>query len=359
MADPFERAAKVVRRVQGDVSAGHHQASRAAFLNAIEKPPRRRWVMALPVAVAAVALLAFLSRPLTYSEEPSLMRFSDGTVIEGPAEVISTDARGAVVRVTSGVLHANVQHRVLSRWAVQVGPYTVRVTGTRFSAGLVDGQIDVELLAGSVEVSGPGLAAPLQLKAGQRFRTTVEKIEVSNVGEPRTAKPIAPPLPAPPVVRPAVPKPPPRVSWHSQVAAGDFAEVVAAARAEGLDQAMKRDLAEVFALGEAARYVKDDALAKRCFVAVRDRAPKSIDAAQSALLLGRISEQQAQWAGADHWYERCELDGHAALIPEALGRRVVVLEHLGQLQQAKAVARRYLALDPSGPWAAVARRMIE
>ncbi len=357
MADPVERDAKLVRRIEGDVPPGDHQASRTAFLNAIEKPPRRRWVIAL--AVAAAAALAFLSRPLTYSEEPSLLRFSDGTVIEGPAEVVSADARGAVLRVTAGVLHAKVQHRVGSRWAVEVGPYTVRVTGTKFSAGLVDGQIDVELLEGAVEVSGPGLAAPLQLKAGQRFHTTLEKIEVSNLDKPRIPKPV-PPAPAPaPVVRPVAPKPPPRISWRSQVAAGAFAEVVAAARDEGLEKALKRDLDEVFALGEAARYLKDDALAKRSFVAVRDRAPKSIDAAQSALLLGRISEQQAQWAGADHWYERCELDGHAALIPEALGRRVVVLEHLGELDQAKAVARRYLALDPSGPWAAVARRMIE
>ena len=395
MADPIERAAQVVRRVEGATSPGFHQASRAAFLSAIEapRPQRLRWAVGLALAVAvSAAVFALFGTPLTYAVEggsaahdvASVLRFSDGTVLEldagGQAEVVSTDARGAVVRVSSGVLNARVLHRWASRWAVQAGPYTVHVTGTRFSAGRSGAdQIDVELFEGSVEISGPGLAAPLPLKAGQHFRATLEKtgphIEVGNSSEPRTAKPAPvarPPTTAPqgppravrpPIVPAKVPAEPPaqpdRVTWREQVAAGAFVEVLAAARAEGLEHALQRDLDDVFALGEAARYLKEDALAKRCFLAVRSRSPKSADAAQSALLLGRLAERQAQWAEADEWYERCELDGLTSLIPEALGRRMIVLEHLGQREQARAVARRYLELDPSGPWAAIARRTLE
>src|SRR5207253_2366962 len=122
------------------------------------------------------------------NEQPALLKFSDGTQLElkagGQAEVVSTDSRGAVVRVSSGVLTAHVIHHYASRWQVQAGPYVVHVTGTQFSASKSENdQIDVELFEGSVEVTGPGLAAALPLKAGQRFHAVLEKtgarVEVS------------------------------------------------------------------------------------------------------------------------------------------------------------------------------------
>ncbi len=407
MADLIERAAQLVRGV--DARPGAHAASRDVFLRAVRASPRRspaRWVLALTAAVAvavAAVVVALVASPLTYTveeartvhegtwiranEQPALLQFSDGSRLEleagGQAEVLSTTAFGAVVRVSSGVLTANVVHRYATRWQVEAGPYVVRVTGTRFSAAKSgDDQFDVKLFEGSVEVSGPGLVVPLQLKAGQRFHASLERtgarVEVSSltaavpkpvpsgaplpsasVGPVRAqavARPLAAVAKTPDPIASSDPKP---AGWRAQVAAGDFGEVLSAARAEGLEKALLRDVEDVFALGEAARYLREDGVAERSFLAVRRRFRGSLEAAHAALLLGDLAELQARWAEADQWYERCAAEGPQPLIPEALGRRMRVLEHLDQRSQARELAQRYLKLDPLGPWAALARRTLE
>lgn len=374
MADPIERAADLLRRIDPR-PVGAHDAARAKFLHAVQapRPSPLRWAIPLAAAAAALAVFAVVNAPLTYTvgasavheggwvranEAPAEVRFSDGTRFElkagGQAEIVSTDARGAVVRVSSGVLSAQVVHRVASRWQVQAGPYAVRVTGTKFTTSrIAEDEVEVELLEGSVEVSGPGLAAPLQLKAGQRFHASLERsgarVEVSSLE--------AVEKPAPQIAKPRPPLKP--AGWRVKVAAGDFDGVVQAARAEGLEVALRRDADEVFGLGEAARYLKDAALAERSFLTVRRRFPRTPEAAHAALLLGDVAEQQARWADANQWYQQCEADGQASLLPEALGRRLRVLEQLKHHEEARALALRYLQLDPSGPWAAVARRTLE
>src|SRR5205814_2945843 len=91
------------------------------------------------------------------------LRFSDGSQVMLPpraqAHVDALDANGATVALEGGTVDVSVIHRAKTRWSVRAGRYTIRVTGTKFSAGW-DRKTDtltVTMREGSVEVTGPGM----------------------------------------------------------------------------------------------------------------------------------------------------------------------------------------------------------
>lgn len=91
--------------------------------------------------------------------------FSDGSrVVVGDrsnARIDAVDADGATVILDDGHLEASIVHRPHTRWVVRAGDYKIRVTGTRFSAAWNrrEHALTVQLFEGSVEVTGPGMAA--------------------------------------------------------------------------------------------------------------------------------------------------------------------------------------------------------
>ena len=91
--------------------------------------------------------------------------FSDGSrVVVGDrssAHIDSVDAEGATVILDDGHIDARIVHRPSTRWEVKAGGYRIHVTGTRFAAAWDrDAKaLTVRLFEGSVEVTGPGIAA--------------------------------------------------------------------------------------------------------------------------------------------------------------------------------------------------------
>jgi len=143
---------------------------------------------------------------------------------------------------------------------------------------------------------------------------------------------------------------------------GRFAEVLAMARKAGFERWLKElDLPDLWRLGEAARYAKQEAEAKQVLQAVRQRFPASWRARVAAFLLGRlVLEQGADAAGAVTWFKtylREEPDG--SLAQEALGRLISAHQHLGQKQEAEACARAYLERYPNGMFSSLARSVLE
>src|SRR5262249_40188408 len=75
------------------------------------------------------------------------------------ARVEELDHRGGRVRLERGRITAAIHHRRDARWLMTIGPYEIKVTGTRFDTGWNPElrAFDLAMHEGSVEVSGPGL----------------------------------------------------------------------------------------------------------------------------------------------------------------------------------------------------------
>jgi hypothetical protein len=410
----MERLGALLRATTPPASLQQHLEGRARLIAAVEKmrrPSRVRPVMtglSFAVAVAAAVVLVLKLRapsPIGWHVEDGAVAqgyvsvpatgksarlvFDDGSdVVIAPGSrgrVAATTPVGAEVVLEQGRARVNVQHRQGTRWLVDAGPFAVRVTGTQFFvAWAADAEtLDVWMKSGRVVVTGPVLGEALTLGNGQHLRAKLHDATVQIDAQPEPADVMsaaalqAPATPAPadttlvvpPVdVAPGNTNPPPGgagaavapvgPTWTKMVAAGEFARVVREAESEGVGHALAaRPLADLRALGDAARYSGDSALATRCYTAVRARFPSSGDARTAAFLLGRIAEEQ-QHAGGDavRWYDKYLTEAPTgAFAGDALGRKMVIVSKSQGRDAARPLAERYLQRFPSGPYAAAAR----
>jgi hypothetical protein len=223
-----------------------------------------------------------------------------------------------------------------------------------------------------VDVTGPVLGDALTLSTGQHLRARLHDgtVQIDGQAEPpettdETGAINPPPAPTDStLVVPGVDvtgtTAPVRAgpTWSKLVASGDFARVVREAEAEGEGHALaSRPLADLRALGDAARYSGNSALAKRSYATVRARFPSSGDARTAAFLLGRIAEEQEHSnADASRWYDTylAEAPG-GAFAGDALGRKMVLVSKSQGRDAARPFATRYLQRFPGGPYAAAAR----
>jgi hypothetical protein len=253
-------------------------------------------------------------------ERSRSLEFSDGSRLllgsSGRLRVIRTDAHGALLLLERGKVDAAIQHRPSSGWRLELGPYVIQVIGTRFSAtwNPDTGDMGVDLTEGAVAVAGPGISSPITVQSGQRFRAN--QVGNYNVQSRPTAEPAAPvagPL-VPAAAAPAKPRqalaeiprasPPherPTCVWTGLVSRGQFADVVAAAQAVGLETALALcPVPSLFALADAARYQAKFDLSKDALLSVRKRAPEQ--AGKAAFFLGRLDEARGNFASALAWY---------------------------------------------------------
>ncbi len=330
--------------------------------------------------------------------EPAL-RFADGTVIAlaraTKARLASVDGRGAHLAITDGTASVNVVPKPHARWRVDAGPFVINVHGTVFSAAWNEatGRLDVKLERGSVSVEGPVTGGPIAMRAGQRLTvamhqsrvllraiddhegdvaesdTTTGGAPVAEVAPPPVlATTPAPPLlapataavtPAPAPIRTAMHQPRPTRSWPSALAAGDFGSIVEEATRDlprTLESSTSDDLA---ALADAARYRRQDDLARRALDTQRRRFQGSPRAADAAFFLGRLDEKQG--AGLVHalrWYDRYLNEAPSgSYVAEALGRKMVAVRDLYGVAQARTVAEEYVRRFPHGSYAGAAQAL--
>jgi hypothetical protein len=215
---------------------------------------------------------------------------------------------------------------------------------------------------GGVTVRGPSLRDGLRIVAGQRLVADARTggVELSSLFlpaapvEPAPSSPSGAP-PDPSVVRP-LPSTPRAPTWPELVASGDFAAVLDAAKARGIDQILTRGTrADLVALSDAARYAGDRSLARRGLLAQRERFGSSSEARTAAFVLGRLADDQGASREALRWYESYLTEApNGSFAAEALGRKLVVLVRLGDRKAARTTAETYLKRFPNGAHAAYA-----
>jgi ferric-dicitrate binding protein FerR (iron transport regulator) len=238
--------------------------------------------------------------------------------------------------------------------------------------------------AGDTTANRPRAAAPVVVAvrdaaapAGGRYRrrpapaalapntpaSTQAKVEAPTAppGAPAPASPAEAP-PGPEVDGPPAPGAPGAGSWPQRVAAGDYRGVIGEAEGNGIGACITAcDGAALAALADAARYAGMTELARRALLAEWQRFPGSRAAQTAAFLLGRMSDEDGLAPRAAlAWYDRylaAAPDG--AYAAEALGRKMLVVDRLGERASARRIAAEYLRRFPSGSYLPQATFMLK
>jgi len=358
-----------------DEARGNHAGvgrARAAFIAGAEPrfrrsrklAPRAYAAGATLLAAAAVVLVLWIrslhgqapaheetiaKAPLTFSGESGTLlvanaelplAFSDGTRVvlekQARARVTDVDHWGARVILESGTLHASVVHTGTARWNVDAGPFEVHVTGTKFAVTWEPAtqSIDVKLEEGSVIVSGCN--PPQTVRGGESLhldcRATTATTPPATTAT--TATTATPTTATPTTTTPTT---------------------TATATATPTEPA----IADLFAQADEARYAGRLDDAKAALLAVRRRAPGSEKSASAAFELGRLAfDGKNDYAQAALWFDTYLRERpQGTLAREALGRSMEAQDRAGDAELAQRAATTYLTRYPTGPHAALARRL--
>lgn len=333
--------------------------------------------------------------PASESTE-SLLAFSDGSQVRMLARtrgrVMEVNRRGARFALEEGKVSVEVVHRPKTQWLFEAGPFLVTVHGTSFTIAWnpVEGLFEMHLQSGSVSVAGPHAGRDVRLRTGQTLRVNLRDqpstIGVAGTGMspksgdmptekagPKTDQltrteviPSSPPSLAPPPpqtgsqARPSWSRWIPR-DWAAAVAEGNATAVLSEADRRGLSAVLEQSGSEdLWALANAARYVGRHPLARQALTAQRRRFPSSERAREAAFFLGRLDDgSTAGPQEALKWYDRYLAeapDGTHA--PDALGRKMTVLQRWNRRDEALTVARDYLRRFPHGIYSNAARALV-
>jgi hypothetical protein len=333
---------------------------------------------------------------------PVAVHFSEGTELQlskgSRARLAGVDAQGARVLIENGAARVHVTPRPRARWSVDAGPYNVRVTGTAFDVAWSGGEevLDLSLHHGSVVVTGPLAAQGLVLEAGQHLRASVKAgvIRLDRDGAAGTAAPPSgaaegagetttaeaderPPAPADVAAEPGRRRAPapkrapapavraePAVAWPARIARGEFRAVLTEAEARGIDETLRTaSVEDLAALADAARYARRTELAEQTLLSERRRYPQSVAGRDAAFFLGGLREEvpgSGPAGAAIGWYDRYLTENpNGTYVAQALGRKMMLAERVGERQSARAVATEYLRRFPAGPHADRARTLLE
>ncbi|HSY20879.1 MAG TPA: FecR family protein [Polyangiaceae bacterium] len=406
--------ATLARRALGFMSEAQRAEGLAGLREALARRTRRTrrseaWrVPAMATAGAAAACVAFLvvrghapppdlsfrvdgaalepggAVDAAASEHP-VVRFSDGSELalepRSRVHVHVLGEHGARVILEEGNAHLDVVHTPETRWVVGAGPFVVAVTGTAFGIGWAasEQRLDVRLENGSVSVTGPVSDAPLALRAGQWLTVRGGDVLIRDLGASAALLPSPDPrsdrMPDP-KSDPGAPEGPPGAppdshvhdahdarpapSWAAELAAGKFDAIVADATRRGLPAAYATSrAADLAALADAARYIRREDVARSALDAERRRFPGTDYAHVAAFSLGRLSETEGDLPSALSWYEVYLKEAPAGTFAsEALGRKMVTVEHLDGRDAAIPLGQAYLARFPDGTYAKAAKALV-
>jgi hypothetical protein len=358
-------------------------------LLAHDRSSRTRWVGAAVAAAAVAAGVVFAlrtPRPMSFRVEgahPAVevgafvavprgettpVRFSDGSTLtlesESAARIVDVGHDGARVVLEHGRVRAAVRHRESSKWEIGVGPFEVRVTGTRFrlSWDPVDEEFELGLEQGSVLVSGPLVGKSRRVATGETLRVSIRDARLELTREGAVADADAPVEPAPeasadpiqgtlPPHGATTPRAPP--TWRELARDQKWPEALGAAEAMGFQTVCERAGAEDLALlGNAARLSGSRERATLALGTLRRRFPQDPRASDAAFYLGRMAPNDAEAARLFSAYLAERPSGTFAR--EAAGRLVEAL-HRSHDPAAVDAARTYLTRYPNGPFARLAR----
>jgi TolA-binding protein len=313
---------------------------------------------------------------------PVRLSFSDGTLVtldsSTRAHVVSLRQHGAQIALENGSLEANVVHTGLSAWSLSAGPFSVRVTGTKFSLSWDPDheRFSIHVTQGSVAVAGSVIGAERPVCAGETLVVSVpdRRLQLSN-DQPAAASqqsateieaPAASALPnaaeassASPPAEPSARSSSPS-AWRKLALQGELREAYASADVAGFEHTCEAaNAADLLLLGDAARLARRPDRVIAALLQLRRRFPKDPRSAAAAFMLGKVVfERGGSDRSAATWFATSLREQpNGALAREAAGRLIEALQRAGDNAGAERAAKDYLTLCPSGPHAALARSL--
>jgi len=297
------------------------------------------------------------------------------------------------VLLEAGRAKVDVVHRLHAEWKFTSGPYTIRVVGTSFAVSWepTSGTLEIDMFSGAVVVRGPGIESGIEVAGSQRFVTSsAPKVEaapalsasagessdmalgsgdlssaVAQSGGGKSSSPVREKAGEAAVgsvgIVPSRPLPVAPESWSALAATGQHQRVLDAAEGRGIDAVLSGATeADLSALADAARYTGRTELARRSLLALRTRFPGTLRAEAAAFLLGRMMDDAGSPRAAVEWYERYLAEAPQGKFgAEVLGRRMIALRRIGEVEACRSAAKDYLRRFPSGPYAGVASEIAE
>ena len=315
-------------------------------------------------------------------EQGSPLTFTDGSTIllqqGAQARVTQLSKNGAHLELSDGRAVVSVIHQDSTDFQLKVGPYLVEVTGTRFITGWQQEsqKFFLEMLDGSVRVSGPQLPGRVGFITGQKIEvsaladstapanavsaaaeaathadTQAVDAEISVTASKNTAN-----LSSKTTTTEDGPHNGTTISsWQDLAKLGEHASAISTAEQLGIEKLLNTASAsDLFLLADSATYSGRSVFARQILGKIRERWSGSNHASQAAFALGRLSDKSA----GIRWFEIYLNESPSGpLAREALGRVLEAEAESGNMARATAVAKRYLARFPNGPHAKLATKI--
>ncbi|AKF04590.1 FecR domain-containing protein [Sandaracinus amylolyticus] len=315
------------RRARVAVAFGAGVAVAAAALLVWMRPATTQPSSGGAVATVAVEGEAGTSRPARLS-----LRDGSEVFLAASADVrVESESEGAVrIAQLAGEARYVVSHRPERSFVVVVEAVEVRVRGTQFVVRRGELEVEVEVEEGRVEVARGDDAS--MLGAGDALRVRMRADEPTPEPEIVPEPEIAPSEPEPETSSAErSPRPSRRESIEELTAQADEAR-----RAGRLD--------------DAARALRAATIAE----------PRDPRVATAFFTLGRVERARARDVAAAEAFEAAFARApHGALAEDALAEAAVSWSAAGRRERARASARRYLELHPSGLYAERVRHLAE
>lgn len=318
-----------------------------------------------------------------------VVHFTDGTELrlaqDALARIRYVTPNGAGLAIERGHLHAQVVHSPKSEWQFDAGPFTVRVTGTSFGLTWEPelSRLDLRLEQGSVTVSGPVANEPIPIRSGQwlTIQTRTNEVLIRDLAASSATQTAAPvqsvtsaattdsndadsgsPLsvPAADESRGHAVAAEASHHWVAELARGHLDAIVKDAQSRGLEECLsKANSDELSALADAARYTRNNGIARRALMAIRQRFAGSRKAAEAAFLLGKLAEAAKSEPAALAFFDRYLSEApNGTYASEALGRKMAIVRNTSGSVTARPLARYYLVKYPHGTYAPAAQAIL-
>lgn len=382
-------------------------SARDGFLlraGAARRGRRALWLVAAAVAMGALFSAGVFIVPHLLSPRPVLARvksevtsqgsfihsnvaerlpidFSDGSriTLEPGSRVRIAELRptGATLAVESGELNVSVKHQQKTDYRLSLGPFLVRVTGTRFNVSFSPEQelLRVRMSEGTVVVSGCALGDPRPLRSGETLVTSCrdKHFEITSGGDaaaaPAAASAAVAAREATPAPEPAHDAVAPTVSrraegetpWQVLARAGKYDKALGVVESTGFASECERASGEELSLlADMARLKNRPQQAIQALSVLRRRFPGSQRAGVAAFNIARVHfDQRGAYDEAARWFRTYLREQPSGpLVREAQGRLMEALYRSGDRDGAVRLAEQYLAANPNGPHARVAHNLL-
>jgi transmembrane sensor len=281
------------------------------------------------------------------------LNFSDGTRLDMAPRtrmrVIELDEHGAHLLLESGALQLAVVPRAHASWRLSVGPFSVRVVGTRFDVrwNPDEDAFGLALTHGEVALSGCVFGSDYRVGVGQAVDASCRRgiLQLRKLSDPPAAL--------------AAPEPATAAAPEHEAAVEAPKATPAATPATPTRPKEPRSTPRTDARSDAP--VDDASQEEQELLLIRRRHAGSSRAAVAAFGLGRLEfDKRHAYAKAAQWFGTyLKEEPSGSLAREARGRLMEATLAAGDRARARALADEYLSLHPTGPHAVLARSLGE